>query len=165
VPLIVGFARALQLAQEERAQRAAHALELRDHIIGEVLERVPDSRLTGSPTSRLPNHASFVFKDVDGNLLLMLLDAAGFACSSGSACKTGDPEPSDVLTAVGLRRRTWLARVTVGRDHARRRGRDPGGADRKTRLRAVTCEVPMSEAAKVVVAMSGGVDCPLQRPC
>jgi cysteine desulfurase len=118
VPLIVGFARALQLAQEERAQRAAHALELRDHIIGEVLERIPDSRLTGSPTSRLPNHASFAFKDVDGNLLLMLLDAAGFACSSGSACKTGNPEPSDVLTAVGLPPEWGLGslRVTVGRE-------------------------------------------------
>lgn len=118
VPLIVGFARALQLAQEERAERVAHALALRDHIIGEVLERVPDSRLTGSPTSRLPNHASFVFKDVDGNLLLMLLDAAGFACSSGSACKTGNPEPSDVLTAVGLPREWGLGslRVTVGKE-------------------------------------------------
>jgi cysteine desulfurase len=118
VPLIVGFARALQLAQEERAQRAAHAQELRDHIIGEVLERIPDSRLTGSPTDRLPNHASFAFKDVDGNLLLMLLDAAGFACSSGSACKTGNPEPSDVLTAVGLPREWGLGslRVTVGRE-------------------------------------------------
>jgi cysteine desulfurase len=118
VPLIVGFARAFQLAQEERAQRAAHALELRDHIIGEVLERIPDTQLTGSPTSRLPNHASFVFKDVDGNLLLMLLDAAGFACSSGSACKTGDPEPSDVLAAVGLPREWGLGslRVTVGKE-------------------------------------------------
>lgn len=118
VPLIVGFARALQLAQEERSQRVAHAVELRDHIIGEVLERIPDSRLTGSPTSRLPNHASFVFKDVDGNLLLMLLDAADFACSSGSACKTGNPEPSDVLTAMGLPREWGLGslRVTVGRE-------------------------------------------------
>jgi len=118
VPLIVGFARALQLAQEERAQRVAHAVELRDRIIGEVLESVPDSRLTGSPTSRLPNHASFVFRDVDGNLLLMLLDAAGFACSSGSACKTGNPEPSDVLAAVGLPREWGLGslRVTVGRE-------------------------------------------------
>jgi cysteine desulfurase len=125
VPLIVGFARALQLAMEERLQRVAHALELRDHIIGDVLERVPDSRLTGSPTSRLPNHASFVFKDVDGNLLLMLLDAAGFACSSGSACKTGNPEPSDVLTAVGLPREWGLGslRVTVGRETT------PGDAD------------------------------------
>lgn len=117
VPLIVGFARALQLAQEERVQRTTHAVELRDHIVGEVLERVPDSRLTGSPVNRLPNHASFAFKDVDGNLLVTLLDGAGFACSSGSACKTGNPEPSDVLAAIGLPREWGLGslRVTVGR--------------------------------------------------
>lgn len=117
VPLIVGFARALQLAQEEREDRAAHVIQLRDRIIGEVLERVPDSRLSGSPISRLPNHASFVFRAVDGNLLLMLLDTAGFACSSGSACKTGNPEPSDVLAAIGVPPDWGLGslRVTVGR--------------------------------------------------
>ena len=67
-----------------------------------VLETVPASRLTGHPQERLPNHASFAFKDVDGNELLMVLDAGGFACSSGSACKTGNPEPSTVIKALGL---------------------------------------------------------------
>jgi cysteine desulfurase len=112
VPLIVGFARALELAQLERDA------SLRDHIIGTVLEQIADCRLTGSPKQRLPNHASFAFKGIDGNLLLMLLDDAGFACSSGSACKTGDPEPSDVLSAIGLPRDWALGslRVTVGKD-------------------------------------------------
>jgi cysteine desulfurase len=66
--------------------------------------------------SRLPQHASFAFKDVDGNLLLTLLDAAGFACSSGSACKTGNPEPSEVMNAIGLSRDWGLGslRVTLG---------------------------------------------------
>ena len=120
VPLVVGFAKALELAQQERAQRTAHVTSLRDHIIGTVLEQIPDSCLTGSPDTRSPNHASFAFKDVDGNLLLILLDAAGFACSSGSACKTGDPEPSEVLTALGLARPWSLGslRVTVGKDTA-----------------------------------------------
>ena len=65
---------------------------------------------------RLPNHASFVFKGVDGNALLTLLDVEGFACSSGSACKTGDPEPSGVLLALGLSREWALGslRVTLG---------------------------------------------------
>ena len=65
---------------------------------------------------RLPQHASFVFKDVDGNLLLTLLDAAGFACSSGSACKTGNPEPSEVITSLGLSRDWGLGslRITLG---------------------------------------------------
>jgi cysteine desulfurase len=118
VPLIVGFAKALELAQQERQQRASHAAELRDHIIGAVLEQVPDARLTGDPTHRLPNHASFAFKGVDGNLLLVLLDGAGFACSSGSACKTGDPEPSEVLTSIGLSREWGLGSLRVTVDKA-----------------------------------------------
>jgi cysteine desulfurase len=65
----------------------------------------------------LPNHASFAFRGIDGNELLMHLDLAGIAASSGSACKTGDPEPSEVLLAVGLDREWALGslRITVGR--------------------------------------------------
>jgi cysteine desulfurase len=83
-----------------------------------MLEEISDSKLTGHPEERLPNHASFVFKDVDGNLLLTLLDAAGFACSSGSACKTGNPEPSEVITSLGFSRDWALGslRVTLGAD-------------------------------------------------
>lgn len=116
VPYIVGFAEALRLTHEEREQRVAHIQPLRDRIIGSVLETIPDARLTGDMESRLPHHASFVFKDVDGNLLLTLLDAAGFACSSGSACKTGNPEPSEVMNAIGLTRDWGLGslRVTLG---------------------------------------------------
>ncbi|MBI4761527.1 MAG: cysteine desulfurase family protein [Chloroflexota bacterium] len=116
VPYIVGFAEALRLTHEEREQRAAHVQPLRDKIIGTVLETIPNSRLTGDMNIRLPHHASFVFKGVDGNLLLTLLDAAGFACSSGSACKTGNPEPSEVMNAIGLEREWGLGslRVTLG---------------------------------------------------
>ncbi len=118
VPYIVGFAAALTLTNEEREQRVTHVQPLRDQIIGSVLETIPDSRLTGHMESRLPHHASFAFKGVDGNLLLTLLDAAGFACSSGSACKTGNPEPSDVMNAIGLSRDWGLGslRVTLGKD-------------------------------------------------
>jgi len=116
VPYIVGFAKALRLTHEERGQRNEHVKPLRDRIIGAVLEEIPDSRLTGDMDSRLPQHASFAFKDVDGNLLLTLLDAAGFACSSGSACKTGNPEPSEVMNAIGLSREWGLGslRITLG---------------------------------------------------
>lgn len=116
VPYIVGFAEALRLASEERDERIQHVRPLRDQMIGTVLEMIPDSRLTGHLESRLPHHASFAFKDVDGNLLLTLLDAAGFACSSGSACKTGNPEPSEVMNAIGLSRGWGLGslRVTLG---------------------------------------------------
>lgn len=118
VPYIAGFAEALRLTDEEREARVDHVRPLRDRVIGTVLESIPDSKLTGPVEPRLPQHASFVFKNVDGNLLLTLLDAAGFACSSGSACKTGNPEPSDVMRAINLPREWGLGslRVTLGRD-------------------------------------------------
>ena len=102
IPSIVGLAKALELARSERELRATKYVPLRDRLIGHLLEGIPDVQLTGHPERRLPNHASFAFRAVDGNALLMMLDLAGFACSSGSACKTGDPEPSDVLLALGL---------------------------------------------------------------
>ncbi len=116
VPYLVGLAEALRLTAEEREARAAHVRPLRDHLIGAVLESVPEARLTGHPFERLPNHASFVFQGADGNYLLQLLDAAGFACSSGSACKSGNPQPSEVMTALGLPREWGLGslRVTLG---------------------------------------------------
>jgi len=116
VPYIVGMAEALRLTAEERPLRVAHVQPLRDRIIGTVLEEIPDAQLTGHATMRLPGHASFAFKDADGNRLLQLLDAAGFACSSGSACKTGDPKPSEVLLAAGLPPEWALGslRVTLG---------------------------------------------------
>ncbi len=116
VPYIAGLAEALRLTDEERVKRTEHVRPLRDRIIGTVLESIDEAELTGSAKNRLPNHASFAFKDVDGNLLLTLLDAAGFACSSGSACKTGNPEPSEVMEAIGLPREWGLGslRVTLG---------------------------------------------------
>ncbi len=118
VPYIVGMAEAFRLAQEDHEPRQAYVQALRDRIIGRVLEEVPYTQLTGHPAERLPNHTSFAFKAVDGNNLLMLLDVQGFACSSGSACKTGNPEPSDVLTALGLPTEWGLGslRVTVGKE-------------------------------------------------
>ena len=117
VPFIVGFAEALRLTETEREQRTAHVKPLRDRIIGSVLENIPDSMLTGHPEKRLPNHCSFVFKGVDGNLLLTLLDSAGFACSSGSACKTGNPEPSEVMNLLHLPSEWGLGslRITLGK--------------------------------------------------
>lgn len=116
LPYIVGMARAFEIVQNELDERAAKLIGLRDRVIEGVLEDVPDAKLSGHPEQRLPNHASFVFKGVDGNTLLMLLDSAGFACSSGSACKTGNPEPSEVLQAMGFTPEWALGslRVTTG---------------------------------------------------
>ena len=115
-PYIVGQAEAFRLAQLEHQARINHILPLRDRVITSILASVPGARLTGHPSLRLPNHASFAFEHVDGNSLLMLLDIAGFACSSGSACKTGNPEPSDVLSAIGLAHDWALGslRITLG---------------------------------------------------
>jgi cysteine desulfurase len=117
IPLIVGMAAAFELVQTEHNERTNHILPLRDHLIKQVL-KIPSSQLTGHPEERQVNHASFVFEGVDGNLLISILDGAGFACSSGSACKTGDPEPSLVLTHLGYSPSWALGslRVTLGKD-------------------------------------------------
>lgn len=119
IPLIAGMAKAYQLVQEEGTERQEHMVSLRDQIIEFVLDKIPNSQLTGAePPNRLPNHASFVFEDLDGNLLIQVLDSEGFACSSGSACKTGDPKPSSVLTSLGYPPQWALGslRVTLGKD-------------------------------------------------
>lgn len=117
VPGAVGLAEALRITAAERETHNAHMAALRDQAMAGVLSAIPHSALTGHPTERLPNHASFVFEGVDGNELLMHLDLAGIAASSGSACKTGDPEPSEALLALGLPRAWALGslRVTLGR--------------------------------------------------
>ncbi len=119
VPGIVGLATALSLAQEEREARWDHLVRLRNRLIEGVLERLPEARLTGHPVDRLPHHASFVIPGVDAQVLLPMLDLAGFACSSGSACKVGVPEPSEVLLAMGYspEEARGALRVTLGKDN------------------------------------------------
>ncbi len=117
VPYIVGMAEALEITDRERSQHNKHYQALRDQLLERVPSLIPGSQITGHHSKRLPNHASFAFEDVDGNALLAALDLAGFACSSGSACKTGDPEPSSVLLAIGLPPALALGslRISVGR--------------------------------------------------
>ena len=117
VPYIAGLAEALTITAAEREAHNAQFATLRQRIIEGVLAGVPESALTGHTSQRLPNHASFAIPGIDGNELLMHLDLAGVGVSSGSACKTGDPEPSEVLLALGLPRESALGslRVTVGR--------------------------------------------------
>lgn len=98
---IVGMARALELAYAETNERLAHFRKLRSQLIDGVLTRVAGAELSGHPANRLPSQASFVLPGIDANALLMHLDMNGIAASSGSACKTGNPEPSDALLALG----------------------------------------------------------------
>jgi cysteine desulfurase len=90
---------------------------MRDHLIDGVLQHIPEAQLTGHPEQRLPSHASFIIPGIDSNTLLMHLDLSGIAASSGSACKTGNPEPSEVLLALGYSEQEALGglRLTVGR--------------------------------------------------
>lgn len=102
VPYIVGIAKALALVEAKRATERSRQAGLRDRLIEGVLERIPGSRLTGHPTRRLPNSASFVFEGCEADAILMHLDLAGVQAASGSACTTGMPEPSHVLVAMGV---------------------------------------------------------------
>jgi cysteine desulfurase len=102
VPYIVGLATALKLAYQEIRESNERITRLRDKLIAGVLERIPDSQLSGHPTQRLANNASFLFKYVEGESILLNLDLLGVAASSGSACTSGSLEPSHVLRAMGF---------------------------------------------------------------
>jgi len=98
---IVGAATALRLAYDELPQVMPRMLALRNRLIDGLLT-IPGSQLTGHPTDRLPNNASFCFEGVEGESILLNLDLLGVAASTGSACTSGSVEPSHVLLAMGL---------------------------------------------------------------
>jgi cysteine desulfurase len=103
VPAIAAFATAATLAVERREQFAREVGALRDELVRGVLATVPDAILNGPPTGpgRLPGNAHFTFPGCEGDALLLLLDAQGIACSTGSACTAGVAQPSHVLLAMG----------------------------------------------------------------
>jgi cysteine desulfurase len=117
VAQIVGLARALELAFAERGEDNARIQCLRDKLVQGVVAAIPDARLTGHPTDRLPNNASFVFKGVEGEQVLLALDLNGVGASTGSACTSASSEPSHVLTAMGIPPATahGALRLTLGR--------------------------------------------------
>ncbi|HET7328573.1 MAG TPA: cysteine desulfurase family protein [Nocardioidaceae bacterium] len=105
VPAIGGFAVAAEMAGKHQPQAAEELAALRDDLVRRVTEVVPDVQLNGDPGSglghRLPGNAHLTFPGCEGDLLLMLLDAQGVACSTGSACSAGVPQASHVLLAMG----------------------------------------------------------------
>jgi cysteine desulfurase len=102
VAAIVGMAKALELAYEDLDTNKKYLTMLRDKIIDNVLEKIPYSRLNGHRTERLPNNVNISFEFIEGESLLLLLDAKNICASSGSACTSGSLDPSHVLLAIGL---------------------------------------------------------------
>ena len=105
-PAIAGFAAAVELSVKHQADHAVRVGALRDDLVRRVIEAVPDAHLHGEPLDspvarRLPGNAHLGFPDCEGDSLLMLLDARGIECSTGSACSAGVPQPSHVLLAMG----------------------------------------------------------------
>ena len=98
----VGLATALDLAEAERAERAAAVGAQTAEFIARVADAVPQATLTGSPDRRLPNLASFTFAGTSGEAVLLELERRGVVSSSGSACAAGSDEPSPVLLAIGI---------------------------------------------------------------
>jgi cysteine desulfurase len=120
VPYIVGLAKALELAQSNRADKNAHLIAMRNRLISDILESVPTAKLTGHPTQRLPGHASFTMgAGLKADAMLLALDIEGIAASSGSACTSGRNAPSHVLTAMGIPDSEALSalRLSLGDDN------------------------------------------------
>ena len=100
LPAIVGMAAALQEACDHIDENAAKVSALRDKLIA-GLSKIPHSALNGDPVHRLPGNVNFCFEGIEGESLLLLLDAKGICASSGSACTSGSLDPSHVLLAIG----------------------------------------------------------------
>jgi cysteine desulfurase len=102
VPGIVGFGKAIEIAAEEMNNETGQLRRLRDRLINGVLSSIDEVSLNGDPDERLPNNVNLTIPFVDGESLLLKLDQAGIACSTGSACASSSMEPSHVLMAIGV---------------------------------------------------------------
>lgn len=118
LPGIVGLGKAVEMAQANLADSAVRMTALRDRLIHGLMACVPDTRLNGHPTDRLPNNVNLSFAGVEGEALLLRLDLAGVSGSSGSACTSGTLDPSHVLMAMGLSEAAahGSLRLTLGAD-------------------------------------------------
>jgi len=116
---IVGLGKAAELAGKRMADEAEKTTRLRDALIAGIEERIPDVRLNGHRTRRLPNNVNFSFEGVEGESMILLMDMQGICVSSGSACTSGSLDPSHVLMALGLRHEQahGSLRMTLGADN------------------------------------------------
>lgn len=119
IPGIMGLAKAVELVTANMEQESARLKSLRDKLIKELTSRFEQVSLSGHPTRRLPNHASFLLKYVEGESMLLSLDLKGIAASTGSACTSGSLEPSHVLLAMGIppEEAHGSLRLTLGKDN------------------------------------------------
>ena len=120
VPGIIGFAKALELAQASRQKECARLIKLRDRLVEGILKSIPDSFLNGHPTKRLPNNVNVTILNIEGESLVLQLDRAGIAASTGSACSSERLEPSHVLLAIGLPKEAahGSLRLTLGHSNS-----------------------------------------------
>ncbi len=102
LPAIVGMGAAIELITAEMPEETPRMTALRDKLIRGILDAIPESRLNGHPTQRLPGNVNISVRSVEGESVLLSLDMAGIAASSGSACTSGSLDPSHVLLAIGL---------------------------------------------------------------
>jgi cysteine desulfurase len=116
---VVGLGKACQIAEENLEQTAEYVTSIRDEIIEKVLSEVEQSYLNGNPTKRLPNNINFRFTSIEGESLVLHLDAKGIASSTGSACSSKKLEPSHVLMALGLKEvdAHGSLRLTLGKEN------------------------------------------------
>lgn len=117
LPAIVGFAKAVEIAEKEMEKEKERLTKLRDKLIKNVLNKIDDSYLNGHPTKRLPNNANFRFSFIEGEAMVLELDSLGIVVSSGSACSSPKLEPSHVLLAIGLKHQDahGSIRISLGR--------------------------------------------------
>lgn len=101
VPGIIGFAKAFEIAQQEREQENARLIELRDYLTHRLTTEIPKVVLNGHPTKRLPNNVNVSVLDIEGEAVILYLDAKGIYISTGSACTSTTLDPSHVILAIG----------------------------------------------------------------
>lgn len=118
---IVGLGKAIELAYENFDDYNKKLTDLRDYYFSQVEEKIPDIKINGHRTKRLPGNANISFKFIEGESLLLYLDARGICASSGSACTSGSLDPSHVLLAIGLPHEIahGSLRVTFGDDNSK----------------------------------------------
>ncbi|MBO4816117.1 MAG: cysteine desulfurase NifS [Clostridia bacterium] len=121
VPGIVGIGKAIEIADKRLNEYSNKLLELRDYYESQVKDRIPDIKINANNVNRLPGNSNISFKNVEGEDILFNLDEKGICCSSGSACSTGNDNPSHVLTAIGLNYELakGTLRVTFGEENTK----------------------------------------------